>query len=1248
MSNRFHPKWHRKNHHTYGNDNNPDASHDPIASREQPFRGDFILKGSLSAVASLSAFAAFFYSSNTAISAIAGKRGAYIYSTGDLGIEVQSTARTAISAYGDYIGVEATSETIAISANAPSFGIIVSSASRAISAYGGLIGLEVGSRNIALSAAANNIGAVVFSRNIGLSALANSVGITTSSPNLALSAFGTNIGIATTSPNISLSAFGGNIGITTSSPNLALSAFGNNIGIATTSPNVSLSAFGNRLGASISSPNIALSAFGNNIGIATTSPNISLSAFGNNIGISTSSPNIALSAFGNNIASVLNSPNIALSAFGDNIAGVFLSNTVCLSTNGGITDAYPVKNNPYYGPNYISKNVLNNRTGIFTENPLSAFHVTGGSLFDGHMTITGNLSVAGDLTRFDTYVYITSSVEINVQNNSNTTPALYVINRGNNKIVAAYDGDVNNPGLIVDGDSSRPGHVGMGVLNPEVRLDIYNNATGTPQSAAAANGTVVHVSQADASPSRILVDSFGVASAARPSFTGRHSNGTAASPTAVQGNDVLCEFTGQGYGSSAYSTTSRGRMKINADEAWTNSAQGTYLSFETTQRGGIITSEVMKISSNGFVGINTTVPNERLTVAGSISAQNNLSAVYIHVAPGMNVNYPSYPNIRASFVSFIDGYAQVNAQNLNSGNAASTDIILTSDNGSDTANYIDLGINSSTYNQASFNISGAGDGYLYVRNNDLTIGTAGSADTTNDLIIHTGGTTTSQERMRITKTGVTTINNVTNANVSVNTASSGTGTTSIHNNTTNTAALAIGNTAAPATVGASTLGITTTGQVDLNSSTGRATNINTGSGAVTTTIGNNGTVAINGTTTIAGNTTIADTAGNTLTMGNQTGAVGLEASTLGIVTANTVSVNTTTGRAFDLNTGTNAATNINTGNTNSTATNIHTGGNTGALGLGNATGNTNIAGNAIGVTSAGTVSINTSTARTTNINTGSGAVTTTIGSGGTVAINGTTTIAGNTTIANTAGNTLTIGNSTGAVTAAASTYGLTTGDQVDINSSTARTTNINTGSGAVTTTIGNSTASSATVVNSPSVTAPNQTYVNGTSVITGSLGDTRYGQVVRNSTLGSVNNTVTLANTVGGIALEANSTYEVTAVASISVVGNTATIGSKVGFEGDGTLTFGYVAIDEMTFNSATATTPSNLTYSGAPGTSTFPTNTTSTTAATATTTHSRRRATIRTGTAGTLFLRHAVITAGGTNTATPATGSFIFARKIL
>jgi hypothetical protein len=49
MNSLYHQKYHRHNHHTLplSSDIYPDASHDPIASHEEPFQGDFVLDGTL-------------------------------------------------------------------------------------------------------------------------------------------------------------------------------------------------------------------------------------------------------------------------------------------------------------------------------------------------------------------------------------------------------------------------------------------------------------------------------------------------------------------------------------------------------------------------------------------------------------------------------------------------------------------------------------------------------------------------------------------------------------------------------------------------------------------------------------------------------------------------------------------------------------------------------------------------------------------------------------------------------------------------------------------------------------------------------------------------------------------------------------------------------------------------------------------------------------------------------------------------
>ena len=97
----------------------------------------------------------------------------------------------------------------------------------------------------------------------------------------------------------------------------------------------------------------------------------------------------------------------------------------------------------------------------------------------------------------------------------------------------------------------------------------------------------------------------------------------------------------------------------------------------------------------------------------------------------------------------INDYAQTNVQNNSNGNAASSDIVATANNGSDINYYINLGINSSTYNQAAYNIGGANDSYLTSVGGNLTIGT----DSAKDIVFHTNGSTTSTERMRITSAG---------------------------------------------------------------------------------------------------------------------------------------------------------------------------------------------------------------------------------------------------------------------------------------------------------------------------------------------------------------------------------------------------------------------------------------------------------------------------------------------------------------
>ena len=69
----------------------------------------------------------------------------------------------------------------------------------------------------------------------------------------------------------------------------------------------------------------------------------------------------------------------------------------------------------------------------------------------------------------------------------------------------------------------------------------------------------------------------------------------------------------------------------------------------------------------------------------------------------------------------INNYLQLNIQNTNQGANASSDVVATADNGDETTNYIDMGINGENYTGV---LGGPNDGYLYSTGIHLHIGNA--------------------------------------------------------------------------------------------------------------------------------------------------------------------------------------------------------------------------------------------------------------------------------------------------------------------------------------------------------------------------------------------------------------------------------------------------------------------------------------------------------------------------------------------
>lgn len=103
----------------------------------------------------------------------------------------------------------------------------------------------------------------------------------------------------------------------------------------------------------------------------------------------------------------------------------------------------------------------------------------------------------------------------------------------------------------------------------------------------------------------------------------------------------------------------------------------------------------------------------------------------------------------------INNYLQINLQNQNSGNIASTDIIATNNTGTETGNYVDFGINSSGYTPGTL-LGSANDGYIYATGSKFIIANVTpAAHVSSSIHFVVGGyDTSSNTRMVISSSGV--------------------------------------------------------------------------------------------------------------------------------------------------------------------------------------------------------------------------------------------------------------------------------------------------------------------------------------------------------------------------------------------------------------------------------------------------------------------------------------------------------------
>lgn len=201
-----------------------------------------------------------------------------------------------------------------------------------------------------------------------------------------------------------------------------------------------------------------------------------------------------------------------------------------------------------------------------------------------------------------------------------------------------------------------------------------------------------------------------------------------------------------------------------------SSTYGQYLAINSTGYPvWTATSTLTRLSNLVETGL---IANASTTLLSS-SGNTFLSTGYNSI---VTIGTPTYSNSSSTILEMASsstGYLQAVLKNTSAGTAASSDLVLENNLGTDTKYFMNMGLNSSAFNNSTWTINGANSGYLYTSDGDLAIGTA-SSTRLSTINFFTGGTLTANSRFTIQDSGATSTNLTVNTNSWLGTVRGGT------------------------------------------------------------------------------------------------------------------------------------------------------------------------------------------------------------------------------------------------------------------------------------------------------------------------------------------------------------------------------------------------------------------------------------------------------------------------------------------
>ena len=212
-------------------------------------------------------------------------------------------------------------------------------------------------------------------------------------------------------------------------------------------------------------------------------------------------------------------------------------------------------------------------------------------------------------------------------------------------------------------------------------------------------------------------------------------------------------------------TSGSGGFAAEAAERWTEVVSGT--DSLPSQAGN--TNYLLSTNGNAAVWT-TSLQITSAQISNSLIVTND-DGVYVGTNAQTFSN--SLTNPVAAFQSNVTDYSQIAFRNLGTNANSSTDFIAYADAGDDDAGWIDMGITSANFADASFTITGDHDGYLFLEapvntagNGNLVLATGGNGQQ-NKIIFAAGGLLSDKTQMVITPNTSVAINIATNSTSAV-------------------------------------------------------------------------------------------------------------------------------------------------------------------------------------------------------------------------------------------------------------------------------------------------------------------------------------------------------------------------------------------------------------------------------------------------------------------------------------------------